>query len=591
MKIYKFIWAAVCLTPLLLLSCNDDFLERYPLDEVSNETFWNTENDLMVYNNSLYHLALNDDNVPILHGHFDGFNSHWGSYWFLDEFSDNLAPRHDRHAFFQQVRAGKQIVPNGGQWFGYKGWNFVRAINVGLENYDKADIPEDTRNKYVGEARLLRGWFYAEKVQKFGDVPWVDRELNIDSDELFAARTPREEAMDKVLEDLNFATENIPDDWGDGNEPGRLNRWAALAIKSRLCLYEGTWRKYHGGSNAEMWIREAAEAAKEVIDNSPYAIYNTGDSENDFNSFMRKIDISGNPEVMVWRRYQLGIYTNHVQSYFSYSGGATKSFVEDFLATDGKPISISTLYQGDDTIEDVFANRDPRLRQTILHPDDTEKYNYDRGDGRDYPRVVGMSGGFTTTTGYHIIKHYNADDMIGKAYNTAESPAIILRYAEVLLNYAEAKAELGEITQGDLDLSINQLRDRVNMPHLMMDPPMDPRYANDGVSPLIVEIRRERRVELFLEGFRYNDLKRWKQGKKLEIPDMGVQWSPENQARFEGATVQTSVDPESGKTYIDVYKGTDWANPVFDEAKHYLWPLPLDDLAQNPQLVQNPGYN
>ena len=591
MKIYKFIWAAVCLTPLLLLSCNDDFLERYPLDEVSNETFWNTENDLMVYNNSLYHLALNDDNVPILHGHFDGFNSHWGSYWFLDEFSDNLAPRHDRHAFFQQVRAGKQIVPNGGQWFGYKGWNFVRAINVGLENYDKADIPEDTRNKYVGEARLLRGWFYAEKVQKFGDAPWVDRELNIDSDELFAARTPREEAMDKVLEDLNFATENIPDDWGDGNEPGRLNRWAALAIKSRLCLYEGTWRKYHGGSNAEMWIREAAEAAKEVIDNSPYAIYNTGDPENDFNSFMRKIDISGNPEVMVWRRYQLGIYTNHVQSYFSYSGGATKSFVEDFLATDGKPISISPLYQGDDTIEDVFANRDPRLRQTILHPDDTEKYNYDRGDGRDYPRVVGMSGGFTTTTGYHIIKHYNADDMIGKAYNTAESPAIILRYAEVLLNYAEAKAELGEITQGDLDLSINQLRDRVNMPHLMMDPPMDPRYANDGVSPLIVEIRRERRVELFLEGFRYNDLKRWKQGKKLEIPDMGVQWSPENQARFEGATVQTSVDPESGKTYIDVYKGTDWANPVFDEAKHYLWPLPLDDLAQNPQLVQNPGYN
>ena len=130
--------------------------------------------------------------------------------------------------------------------------------------------------------------------------------------------------------------------------------------------------------------------------------------------------------------------------------------------------------------------------------------------------------------------------------SNTESPAIILRYAEVLLNYAEAKAELGEITQGDLDLSINQLRDRVNMPHLMMDPPMDPRYANDGVSPLIVEIRRERRVELFLEGFRYNDLKRWKQGKKLEIPDMGVQWSPENQARFEGA---------------------------------------------NPQLVQNPGYN
>jgi hypothetical protein len=585
------IYLLACLLTIAFTACNDDFLERYPLDEVSNETFWNTENDLMVYNNSLYHLALNDDNVPIMHAHYSGFNSHWGSYWFLDGFSDNLAPRHDRHAFFQQVRAGRQLVPNGPQRFGYKGWNFVRAINVGLENYGKADIPDAARNKYVGEARLLRGWFYAEKVQKFGDVPWVDRELNIDSDELFAARTPREEAMNNVLEDLNFATEHIPEDWGDGNEPGRLNKWAALAIKSRLCLYEGTWRKYHGGSDADMWLREAAEAAQEVIENSPYAIYNTGDPENDFNSFMRKIDISGNPEVMVYRRYQLGIYTNHVQSYFSYTGGATKSFVEDFLDTDGLPITLSSKYMGDETFEAVFENRDPRLRQTILHPDDTEKYKYHRADGRDYPRIVGMPGGYTTTTGYHIIKHYNADDMIGKAYNTAESPGIILRYAEVLLNYAEAKAELGEITQGDLDMSINLLRDRVAMPHLTLNPPMDPRYANDGVSSLIVEIRRERRVELFLEGFRYKDLKRWKQGKKLEIPDMGIRWSPENQARFAEATVQTSVDPESGNTYIDVYKGTDWADPVFDEAKHYLWPLPLDDLAQNPQLQQNPGYN
>jgi hypothetical protein len=249
------------------------------------------------------------------------------------------------------------------------------------------------------------------------------------------------------------------------------------------------------------------------------------------------------------------------------------------------------LYQGDDTIEEVFVNRDPRLRQTVLHPDDTEKYQYHLNDGREYPRIVGMPGGYTTTTGYHIIKHYNADDMIGKAYNTAETPGIILRYGEVLLNYAEAMAELGEITQADLDMSINLLRDRVGMPHLDLNPPMDPRYANDGISPLLVEIRRERRIELFLEGFRYNDLKRWKQGKKLESPDMGIRWDASAVARYAGATIQTSVDPENGKTYIDVYKGTDWENPVFDEGKHYLWPLPLDDLAQNPQLQQNPGYN
>jgi hypothetical protein len=202
-----------------------------------------------------------------------------------------------------------------------------------------------------------------------------------------------------------------------------------------------------------------------------------------------------------------------------------------------------------------------------------------------------MPGGYTTATGYHIVKHYNAADMIGKAYNTAETPGIVLRYGEVLLNYAEAKAELGEITQADLDMTINLLRDRVAMPHMDLNPPMDPRYADEGISSLLVEIRRERRIELFLEGFRYNDLKRWKQGKKLEIPDMGIRWTPEAEARYAGAAIQTSLDPVSGNTYIDVYKGSDWEGPVFDESKHYLWPLPLDDLAQNPQLEQNPGYN
>lgn len=590
MKNYKYKFSFFLTTILLLGACNDDFLERMPLDQISNETFWNTENDLRVYNNTLYDIARNDNTVPILMGHYQGFESHWGSFWFQDGFSDNTAPRHDRHLFFQQVRAGRQIVPTNPQWFGYHGWNFVRAINIGLENYDRASIPQETINKYAGEARLFRGWFYADKVQKFGDVPWVDRELNVDSEELYAARTPREEAMANVLEDLTFAAEHLPNDWEDGNAPGRLNRWCALLVKSRVCLFEGTWRKYHGGSNPEMWLREAADAAKELIDNGPYSLYTTGNPENDFNAYHRVLDLSGNPEVMYWRRYQLGIHTNHVQSYFEYVGGGTKSFVEDFLTTDGLPITLSPLYQGDDQIEDVFVNRDPRLRQTILHPDDTEKYNYHLGDDRDYPRIQGMPGGFTTTTGYHIIKHYNADDMIGKAYDTGESPAIILRFGEALLNYAEAMAELGEITQADLDISINLLRDRVGMPHLDLNPPMDPRYANDGISPLLVEIRRERRVELFLEGFRYNDLKRWKQGKKLEKPDLGIQWNAEAEARYEGAIVRTTVDPESGKTYIDVYQGSDWANPVFDEGTHYLWPIPLSVIAQNPNVGQNPGY-
>src|SRR5690606_28146564 len=159
-----------------------------------------------------------------------------------------------------------------------------------------------------------------------------------------------------------------------------------------------------------------------------------------------------------------------------------------------------------------------------------------------------------------------------------------------LLNYAEAMAELGEITQADLDQSINLLRARLDMPPLGMNPPMDRKYANDGISALLIEIRGGRRVELFLEVCRYNDIRRCKQGKKLEIPTRGIQWNAAAQARFPGANVQASVYPTNGKTYIDVYKGTDWAVPVFDESKHYLWPIPLNDLAQNPNIKQNPGY-
>lgn len=160
-----------------------------------------------------------------------------------------------------------------------------------------------------------------------------------------------------------------------------------------------------------------------------------------------------------------------------------------------------------------------------------------------------------------------------------------------MLNYAEAKAELGTLTQADLDISINKLRDRVGMIRMDLGSiPTDPKYATDGISPLIAEIRRERRVELFMEGFRYDDLRRWKQGKKLEVKSYGILWDAAAIARYPNATVKSSVDPASGKTYVDVYQGTDWDNPVFDEGKHYLWPLPLSALSQNPELKQNPNW-
>jgi len=588
MQKFKIKPGLVIIATILFLGCNNGFMERYPLDSISNETFWNSENDLIVYNNSLYNLMKDDNKVPILIGH--------GTYdigrWFLDEFSDNYGSTEPRHNYYHAVRSGKHNIPSSPEFYGYKGWDFVRACNVGLENYNNADIGQSTIDKYAGEARLFRGLFYADKVSKFGDVPWIEKELNIDSEELYAERTPREEAMEKVLADLNFACEKLPADWGDGNAPGRLNRWAALHEKSRVCLFEGTWRKYHGGTNANMWLQEAADAAKELIEDGPYKLYVTGDIKNDYNASHRSNDLSGNPEIIHWRKYEMGVITNQAMGYFGYTGGATKSMVEDYLCTDGLPITLSPLYQGDEVYEDIFENRDPRLRQTILHPNDQSYYNYDGSSAYSYPRVLGMIGGISTNTGYHVIKNYEYS-RISKAYNTEETPALILRLGEALLNYAEAKAELGTIIQADLDMSINKLRDRVGMPHMDLNNiPVDPRYVNNGVSPLIIEIRRERRVELFLEGFRYDDLRRWKQGKKLEIPVLGMRWDDAARARFDPenkALVKTRTI--SGIEYIDVYLGTDWANPVFDESKHYLWPIPISDLSRNPNIGQNPGWN
>jgi len=591
----KYIFSFVLSLAVLFTGCNNDFLERQPLDEISNDSFWNTESDLRVYNNSLYNLARNDLNVPIMMGHDDGFDSHRYSIWYLSGFSDDTAPRHPRHTNYQTLRAGKHPVPDGPFWFGYRGWNFVRAINFGLENYDKADVSEEVRNRYIGEARLFRGWFYADKVSKFGDVQWVDRSLNVDDEEVLnGERDDREMVMDNVLADLTFAAENMPDDWGDGNAPGRMNRWAALLVKSRVCLFEGTWRKYHGGSNAELWLQEAADAAEELITSGPYSLYSTGDPSTDYNAIHRMTDLSGNPEVIYWRRYELGIYTNHVQSYHrGYNGGATKSAVEDYLCTDGLPISLSPLYQGDEVYENIFENRDPRLRQTVLHPDDMALYQYGNIDPAvaDYPKVQGQTKpGQSSTTGYHIIKVYDVN-AAHATYNTSSTPAITLRFGEALLNYAEAKAELGTITQADLDMSVNLLRDRVGMPHMTTDVPMDPRYANDGVSALIVEIRRERRVELFMEGFRYDDLRRWGQGAKLREKDLGMRWDEANASRFDPDGESTlGVTEVNGVPYLDVYAGTDFAVPEFDESKHYLWPIPINAISQNPNLGQNPGW-
>jgi hypothetical protein len=598
MKKYIIKFSLIFLAALTFWGCNDDFLERYPLDEVSNESFWKSENDLKVYNNGLYNYAKDESNRNVFMGHREGWMSTMVSVWYVDEFSDNLAPLASRHKLYQQVRAGKHQPTTSSKWYGwsYYGWEFLRAVNVGMDHYDNAienGVSEETVNIYKAEARLLRAMWYSRKVFLFGDIPWVDTELNVDDDDiLYGTRTPKNEVMEKVLEDLNFACEWLPEDWEGDDSPGRVNRWIALHEKSRICLYQGTWLKYHGEGGETPWLQAAAAAAKELMESGNYELYSTGDPNSDYSAIHKMKNLTGVSEVIYWEKFDKSINSTNVAYYHKfYNGGATKSFVEDYLCTDGLPISLSSQYQGDESFEDVFVNRDPRLRQTILHPDDVLRWHYNQDDtARDYPRIKGMEGGIISNTGYHVIKVYELEGAHA-AYGAGETPAIMMRYAETLLNYAEAMAELGTITQADLDISVNLIRDRVGMPHLTTSPQMDPRYANEGVSALIQEIRRERRIELFMEGFRYDDIRRWKQGQKLLKPDLGVRWDEAYQNSIDPSgmvTVQTyDVD---GVPYLAPYTGTDYEVPEFDENKHYLWPIPISSISQNPNLTQTTGW-
>lgn len=595
MKRIYIILSIITFTALLFQSCNDEFLERYPLDQISEETFWKTEADLVNYNNKIYYSSMLNDQINIC------YRGNTYTAMSMDNWGDTHAPT---DYFREQVlkKSGKHPVPTSPGQHCWKGWDMLREINVGLANYYRAGIPLQTINQYAAEAKFFRAWFFSDKVQLFGDVPWIGKPLNIDSEELFGPRMPREQAMDSVLADINFAVENLPESWPDAQSPStasRFNKWHALLLKGRIALFEGTWRKYHGGTNPQLWLQIAADATKELIDNGPYTLYSTGKPNVDYREMFAcetTIKYWNNPEVMYWREYITGdrATTHMMQTYWHHVGGAAKSFIDDYLMLDGKPPvtteGVHPMYMGDKNVEDVFINRDVRMRQTILHPEDATKYRY--FENLAHPQLLGMGAWKSTSTGYPTIKFFNRE-MINRTWGQIDQPAIIMRYAEALLIYAEAKAELGSVTQDDIDITINALRDRVGMPHLdITDIPVDPRYTD--VSPLIAEIRRERKIELAFEGFRYFDIKRWKWGKLMRVPAMGIRFDADAKLRYPNATAKSTIikDPITGQMneYIDVYKGTSYANPVFDDNKHYLWPIPLNILSQNPEIKQNPGW-
>ena len=583
-----------------LSACNDSFLDREPITDLNNSKFWKSETDLIVYNNGIYN-EMATNNYPYFRGNASGAaESKWASFMGMEAVSDNFATTDGNLNTWLTIGSGKNVIPagatttTGNSWR----WGFLYRCNFFLENYEKAtSVPENVRNQYAGEVYFWRAWFYFDKIQEYGEVPLVLTTLNDKSPELYAAQDDRTTVMTSVLDDIDKAIAFLPESWPP-NLPDRVTKTVALALKSRIFLYEGTWRKYHGLPNFEFYLTESVKASTELITgaySNRYRIHNTGNPNSDYRALFTSRNLRTNPEVILPKLYAspgLGhaVVANIVGTSPLFAG-ATKCFVDDFLINeDGQalPIALSTTFN-DDAIENIFDNRDPRLGQTILDP--RREQELAGTNNGYYPQLAGMPYAWKSITGYHYIKNYNPAD-IGIQGSAELTQFPVLRYAEVLLNHAEAKAELGTITLDDLNLTINRLRDRVNMPRLTtLTPPMDPKYAGEGISSLLVEIRRERRVELSFENSRYHDLMRWKKGTYLNKRVLGMRLEDADKAvgqRYAGTTV-TTVEID-GKKYIDVYAGLSWAVREFNENKNYLYPVPTNVRARNPNLRQTPGW-
>ncbi len=574
----------LALAVVAALSSCKKFLERAPLDKLTPEQAFSNENNLELYVNSFYAQML-PDGPAIYKG---------------DVMTDITVPN-----AVPSYIAGRLSSQEAVGW----NWGNLRNINYFLEHYNNPAIAEKVRNHYGGIARYFRAYFYFNMVNQFGDVPWYSNSLAVDDPALYKGRDPRTLVMDSVLADINFACNNIFSQ--KDNSSTQVTRWVALALKARICLYEGTFRRYHPQfslAGAEKWLQESAAAGDLLIKGGQYRLQNTGNAERDY----RSLFISENPvstEVLLAAVYNNTLKKWHDAGWWFNSAtlgarlGLAKGFINTYLTVDGRPF---TDLPGYDTMQfqTEVKNRDKRLQQTIRMGD------YKRTDGS-----AAVPDFNVTYSGYQIQK-FSLDDKYHDTRRESYNSIPIIRYAEVLLNYAEAKAELGTLTMPDWNVTIGALRSRAGIKNTTMpvtvDAYMKRNFYPDVTSPALMEIRRERAVELVSEGFRYDDLRRWKAGKLLEKVYEGI-YVP-----AKGALLDLNEDGKPDVSFVDrlpanrvsgvVYfildnntsklSGGDKGNLVwlsnikktFDESKHYLYPLPANEIILNPKLEQNPGW-
>lgn len=588
MRIKSKIWILAFALVALLVSCKKDYLDRTPLSSISDAEFWKTTSDLQLYCNGFYNRMLPS---------YTGFGNIGIYGQDADQGSDNMIG----NTYNGTLNAERTVPTSGGGW----SWTELRNINYFMTHYNRVNDSWDNMKPYVGEALFFRAYFYFGMLKSFGDLPWINAPIEkYDDPMLFSPRLSRKIVADSILKDLDKAISYLPTK--GSAKAFRINKEIAMAFQSRVALFEGTWEKYHAGtpfgvagSDGSVFLQKAAQTAEALINAGIYDLDNKTVDAGNYWRLFNQSDYSNSKEVMFWRRYEIGKISHNWHRYTNAGAGrgVTKNLVDDFLCNDGLPTSSSPKYQGDATIAQVVKDRDLRLSQILYVADGNHLITTNIPGGVPnavftVPQLLGGGEG-SNTTGYQLYKGHNTDYFQQYAAEVGTTGLILFRYAEVLLNFAEAKAELGTLSQADVDKSINKLRQRVGMPNLMVGAIVsDPKWIFPALSPIINEVRRERRVELACEGYRRDDVFRWAAADELIVG-----WKPKGakKAQFNGLVDAAALNkyPVDADGYIEYYKN---AAPMatgykFNLGRDYLSPLPTDQLALNPKLApQNPGW-
>jgi hypothetical protein len=590
-------------------------LEQLPEATASRDAVFSSEKGLELYANSFYRILPSANNIHTADAMSD-YAARRDAPRFIrpGAYSPNVTDNTSASAY-DLVALG--LGPDSDwNW----GWRSLRNINYFIVNNTDPRVPEDVRRHYTALARFFRAFFYFEKIKRYGDVPWVGKPLDVEDADLFKARDSRALVMDSVLADITFAAENIKT-VSDASRT-MITKWVAYAFKARICLFEGTMRKYHPNlnltSSANAWLTEAANTSLKIMNESGFKLYEGAGVAQSY----RRVFTSAAPiadEIMLAAVSDATLSILHAANWY-YTSATTgvrfnfiRTFINTYLNIDGTPFTSNPAY-ATMQFKDEVKGRDRRLEQTIRMGD------YKRLSGT---ALVPAPPVFSYTfTGYMPIK-WSLDDALYDTRDLNNNAVSIFRYAEVLLNYAEAKAELGTLTDADWAKTIGALRKRAGITGGLttkpttVDPYLQSNYFPNISDPVILEVRRERGIELTMEGFRFYDIVRWRRGALMEMEWNGIyvpaldtpldlngdgildvafyKTLPANRpagVTYINVSPTISGTPNSQRLKNDTFGEVTWLSNITRkwEDKNYFYPIPEPARTANSNLAQNPGW-